>query len=98
LEVAWRLGVGMAGVGLPGHFIVGAPDGSLFDPADGGRTLTPDDCQALIHRSIGDGVLLHAGMLRPVGRRQILARVLRNLPTAHLARRAWPAAVDAIEL
>jgi len=37
-------------------------------------------------------------MLRPVGRRQILARVLRNLRTAHLARRDWPAAVDAIDL
>jgi regulator of sirC expression with transglutaminase-like and TPR domain len=37
-------------------------------------------------------------MLRPIGRRQILARVLRNLRAAHLARRDWPAAVDAIEL
>jgi len=98
LETAWRLGLSLVGVGLPGHFIVGGPDGMLFDPADGGRDLTPDDCQALIHRSVGDGVLLHAGMLRPVGRRQILARVLRNLRTAHLARRDWPAAVDAIDL
>jgi regulator of sirC expression with transglutaminase-like and TPR domain len=37
-------------------------------------------------------------MLRPTGPRQILARVLRNLRAAHLARRDWPAAVDAIEL
>jgi regulator of sirC expression with transglutaminase-like and TPR domain len=29
---------------------------------------------------------------------QILARVLRNLRTAHLARRDWMAAVDAIDL
>ena len=98
LEVAWRVGLPLSGVGLPGHFIVGGPDGELFDPADGGRRLTRDDCQALIRRSVGDGVLLHAGMLRPVGRRQILARILRNLRTAHLARRDWPAAVDAIEL
>ena len=98
LEVAWRIGFPAAGIGLPGHFIVGGPDGMLFDPADGGRRLTPDDCQALIRRSIGDGVLLHAGMLRPVGRRQILARVLRNLRAAHLGRRDWAAAVDAIDL
>jgi regulator of sirC expression with transglutaminase-like and TPR domain len=98
LEVAWRLGLPLTGIGLPGHFIVGGPDGALYDPANGGRSLTPDDCQALIRRSIGDGVLLHAGMLRPIGRRQILARVLRNLRTAHLARRDWPAAVDAIDL
>lgn len=98
LEVAARLGVALVGIGLPGHFIVGGPDGLLLDPADGGRSLTPDDCQALIRRAVGDGVLFHAGMLRPAGRREILARVLRNLRAAHLARRDWPAAVDAIDL
>lgn len=98
IEVAARLGVALVGIGLPGHFIVGGPDGLLLDPADGGRSLTPDDCQALIRRAVGDGVLFHAGMLRPAGRREILARVLRNLRAAHLARRDWPAAVDAIDL
>jgi regulator of sirC expression with transglutaminase-like and TPR domain len=98
LEVAARLGLALVGIGLPGHFIVGGPDGLLIDPADGGRALTPDDCQALIRRAVGDGVLFHVGMLRPAGRREILARVLRNLKTAHLARRDWPAAVDALDL
>ena len=98
LEVAWRLGVALVGIGLPGHFIVGGPDGLLLDPAGGGRPLTPDDCQALIRRAVGDGVLFHAGLLRPAGRREILARVLRNLRAARLARRDWPAAVDAIDL
>jgi len=98
LEVAARLGLELFGIGLPGHFIVGGPDGLLLDPANAGRTLTPDDCQALIRRAVGEGVLLHAGMLRPAGRREILARVLRNLRTARLARRDWPAAVDAIDL
>src|SRR5262249_38163185 len=95
LETGWRLGIPLVGVGLPGHFIVGGPDGLLFDPVDGGRRLTSDDCQALIRRSIGEGVLLQAGMLRPIGRRQILARVLRNLRAAHPAPRDWPAPADA---
>jgi regulator of sirC expression with transglutaminase-like and TPR domain len=43
-------------------------------------------------------VLFHVGMLRPAGRREILARVLRNLKVARLGRRDWPAAVDAIDL
>jgi|SRR5437762_5513897 len=98
MEVAARLGLTLAGIGLPGHFIIGGPDGLLIDPADGGRALTPDDCQALIRRAVGDGVLYHVGMLRPAGRREILARVLRNLKAARLARRDWPAAVDAIDL
>jgi len=98
LEVAGRIGLKLHGVGLPGHFLVGGLDGLLIDPADGGRRLTRDDCQALLRRAVGDGVLLHAGMLRPVGRRQILARVLRNLRAAHLARRDWPAAFGAVSL
>jgi len=98
LEVAWRLGLGLHGIGLPGHFIVGGPDQLLMDPAGGGRRLTLDDCQALLRRSLGEGVLFHAGMLRPLGRRQILARVLRNLRSAHLTRRDWPAALGIVEL
>ncbi|HEY7736292.1 MAG TPA: tetratricopeptide repeat protein [Candidatus Limnocylindrales bacterium] len=98
LEVAWRLGVGLWGIGLPGHFIVGGPDGILVDPADAGRHLTPDDCQALIRRALGENVLFHAGMLRPATRRSILARVLRNLRSVHLAERDWRAAVGVVEL
>jgi len=98
LETAWRLGLPLVGIGLPGHFVVGGPDGLLADPVAAGRRLTPDDCQALIRRAIGDGVLFHAGMLRPAGRREILTRVLRNLRAARLGRRDWPAALDAIDL
>jgi regulator of sirC expression with transglutaminase-like and TPR domain len=98
LEVAWRVGLNLTGIGLPGHFIVGGADGALYDPAGGGRSLTRDDCQALLRRSLGPGVLFHAGMVRPVTRREILARVLRNLRTVRLADRDWPAALGVIDL
>jgi len=98
LEVGWRLGLTLHGIGLPGHFIVGAANQVLIDPAGGGRRLTRDDCQALLRRAIGEGVLFHAGLLRPTGKRQILTRVLRNLRSAHLARRDWPAALGVVEL
>ena len=98
LEVARRLGLELHGIGLPGHFIVGGPDGLLLDPADSGRTLTRDDCQALMRRALGKPVLLRAAMLRPAGTRSILARVLRNLRVARLVAREWPGALAAIEL
>jgi regulator of sirC expression with transglutaminase-like and TPR domain len=98
LEVAWRLGLELHGIGLPGHFIIGGPDGELIDPAAGGRRLTPDDCQVLLRRALGEGVLFHSGMLRPTGKRQILARILRNLRSVHLARRDWPAALGIVDL
>jgi len=98
LEVAERIGLGLWGIGLPGHFIVGGPGGLLIDPVGGGRRLRPDDCQALLRNALGEGVLFHAGMLRPTTRRAILARVLRNLRSVHLAKRDWPAALGVIEL
>src|SRR4051812_11951199 len=98
LEVAWRLVLPLRGVGLPGHFIVATGGGVLFDPAGGGARLHADDCQALMRRAIGDGVLFHAGMLRPASKREILTRVLRNLRSAHLAARDWPAALGIVEL
>ena len=98
LEVAGRIGLRLWGIGMPGHFIVGGPGNLLIDPAGGGRPLTPDDCQALVRRALGEGVLFHAGMLRPARRRSILARVLRNLRSVHLARRDWPAALGVVDL
>jgi regulator of sirC expression with transglutaminase-like and TPR domain len=98
LEVGWRLGLRLQGVGLPGHFIVQAPNGTLIDPAAGGRSLTPDDCQALIGQALGDRILFHPRLLRPVGRREILARMLRNIRGLHLAERNWPLALGAVEL
>ncbi len=97
LEVAWRIGLPLHGVGMPGHFLVGSPDGSLGDPTSG-RLLTPDDCQALLRRALGDRILFHSAMLRPTGRREILARVLRNLRTVRLAERDWPAALGVVDL
>ena len=98
LEVAWRIGLSLHGIGLPGHFIVGTRDGVLLDPAGGGARLRPDDCQALMRQAIGDGVLFHSGMLRPATKREILTRMLRNLRSAHLAARDWPAALGTVEL
>jgi regulator of sirC expression with transglutaminase-like and TPR domain len=98
IGVADRIGVRLRGIGLPGHFIVGTAGGVLMDPAADGMRLRPDDCQAVIRRAVGDGVLFHAGMLRPASKREILTRVLRNLRSAHLAARDWPAALGAVDL
>ena len=33
LETAWRIGLPLVGIGLPGHFVVGGPDGLLATPS-----------------------------------------------------------------
>ena len=56
LAVGDRAGLTLAGVGLPGHFVVKAVDADgevLFDPFHGGRVLTPEDCERLVHQVTG---------------------------------------------
>ena len=49
IEVARRVGVGLAGVGLPGHFLIGDPnDPDWFaDPFHGRSGMQRDDCRKI---------------------------------------------------
>jgi regulator of sirC expression with transglutaminase-like and TPR domain len=88
LEVGWRLGLPVYGVGFPGHFIVGcslAPNGRLLlDPFNRGALLTPADCRELLHHVYGDAVPFRSWYLQPATRRQMLVRVLNNLKGQYL--------------
>jgi regulator of sirC expression with transglutaminase-like and TPR domain len=84
LEIARRLGVRAAGVGLPGHFIVRAEgaDGIVYlDPFDGGAVLTPEAC--LVKARGYTNAALDERVLAPVDARYILIRMLNNLKNAH---------------
>ncbi len=98
LEVGWRLGLPLYGIGLPGHFIVGGPEGRLIDPYGGGRTLSEEDCEALMRDALGRAVPLRRSMLRPATRREIVARLLGNLRGIYLSRREWAPALAVLEL
>jgi regulator of sirC expression with transglutaminase-like and TPR domain len=86
IEVARRRSLAAFGVGLPGHFIVGAPNeavagGVLYlDPFNQGSVLSIDDCRDRIARS---GVEFDRAYLQPVGARYILTRMLHNVKNAH---------------
>jgi regulator of sirC expression with transglutaminase-like and TPR domain len=83
MEVVRRAGARIDGIGLPGHFIVRVkgPEGddALVDPFHGGAVLSIADCQERLDRVHGGRVRLEDSMLRPWGRREIVARMLRNL-------------------
>jgi regulator of sirC expression with transglutaminase-like and TPR domain len=96
LEVGWRLGLPLHGIGLPGHFILGGPAG-LIDPCRGGRTLTDDDCREVVRAATGRRLAVHPVMLQPAPRREILARILGNLRGIFLARREWAGALWTID-
>ncbi len=81
MEVGRRAGIPVAGVGLPGHFIVriGPPPGTLADPFAGGVPLTVDDCRRKVKALAGGRVPWRAEYLRQMEVPALLERVLRNL-------------------
>jgi regulator of sirC expression with transglutaminase-like and TPR domain len=95
IEVGRRIGVALHGVGMPGHFIVGAADDAprrFFDPFHGGAPLDERACAEVFTRLHGGG--FRPSYLEPVGPRAILDRMLANLQQTLLARApgaaAWP--------
>jgi regulator of sirC expression with transglutaminase-like and TPR domain len=101
MEVGWRLGLPLAGVALPGHFLArcGMGDDALFiDPFNRGRLWSRAECEIQIATFYGDVTpALIAQVMVPPARRAILARILRNLKNLYIEREAFPAALAATE-
>lgn len=87
LEVGARLGLRLAGVGMPLHFIVRLleEEPPLFiDPFNKGTLMSQEDCRALLHRVSAGKVELQPEHLHPCSGRRILARILRNLKAIYV--------------
>ncbi len=87
LEVSWRVGLPMEGVGFPAHFLVrltGEPRDLLLDPFRGGRSVHEEDCQRMLRESTGGRIEFEAGLIASVGKRDIIQRLLRNLKGAYV--------------
>ncbi|MDH4144430.1 MAG: transglutaminase-like domain-containing protein [Acidimicrobiia bacterium] len=81
MEVARRVGLSLAGVGMPAHFLVRTLDDPpcFVDAFNAGRTLDEQGCVELFAAMQGAEVRFDPRWLEPVGARSILARVLANL-------------------
>ena len=84
VEVGRRRGVGLVGVGMPGHFLLRAADDpeQFFDTYDDGRRLDPPACRRCFAAVNGPEAALLPVHLAPVGSRTIVGRVLNNLQVA----------------
>jgi len=78
IAVGRRLGVPLAGIGMPGHFLVGDPsDPDWFaDPFNATAALRRIDCRRLFEASASGWA---ESFLAPTPDRQVIARVLNNL-------------------
>jgi regulator of sirC expression with transglutaminase-like and TPR domain len=101
LEIGRRLAKPVYGIGLPGHFLVQYRDAdfsAFIDVFDGGRLLTMAECFELAGRATGTQISADPRLLAPTGKRQILMRMLNNLRGVYLERRAYPKALQTLNL
>jgi len=100
MEVGARVGLSIQGIGLPGHFIVGArvnTESVLLDPFSGGAVLTLDGAHKVVAKALGKSVKLTEASFAPCSRRQLLARMLNNLKAVYVSRREWAKALETVE-
>ncbi len=100
LEIGRQLGLPVAGVGLPGHFIVSvqtAAGAVYLDPFHGGVTLTRENCVELARSASGYSGPFERRWLEPAAPRDIVARMLNNLRNFYAQVEDWPLTMAVIE-
>lgn len=92
MAIGERAGMTIAGIGLPGHFIVRASDPRqqiLLDPFGGGRILSLADCEALVRRATGTDFEASSLDLQPIPLGVMVQRMLNNLKAIYLKKSDW---------
>ncbi len=87
LELAKRLDFPMAGVGMPGHFLVRPTidEMAIFvDAFHQGEVLFQEDCRDRMQQLYGQGAQLQPEHLAPIGPKPFLMRMLNNLKAIYL--------------
>ncbi len=95
LEMATQLDLPVRGVSFPGHFLLRLtmPEGDVMLDPTTGRSLTESDMVEMLEpyvakagESIGRALRM---LLQPATRREIVARMLRNLKSIYLQTERW---------
>jgi regulator of sirC expression with transglutaminase-like and TPR domain len=100
MAVGRRAGLEMVGVGLPGHFIVKAVEGSqeiLVDAFHGGRILSWSDCENLVRQVTGLHFEASPLTLRALPLGIIVQRMLNNLRAIYFGKEDWKRAARVME-
>jgi regulator of sirC expression with transglutaminase-like and TPR domain len=102
IETGARLGLGIEGVGFPGHFLVrvaGSRGPLLLDPFFGGRPIGEHELLARYRAFVGSNApALPPDALATTGTPAILTRMLRNLLRAYLDQKDHALALAAADL
>jgi regulator of sirC expression with transglutaminase-like and TPR domain len=103
VEIGRRVGLALHGVSFPGHFLAKCMvrDGAVvLDPHARGASLSLEDLQERLQAMRGGAAApseMVRHMLAAAGKKEILARMLRNLKSIYMQRRDPARALDATD-
>ncbi len=103
IELGHALGLPLAGVSFPGHFLVKLEisDGAIvLDPYFGGISLNEEDIEDRLQEYYGsklDKTRLH-GVLASCSNKEIILRVLRNLRNLYMQEENWEKALPLADI
>ena len=86
IEVGKRCGVPLVAIGLPGHLVIRHLEvvDWFIDPFHGGILLSQQECEERLQQMSQGTVSWDASFLTPIGNREFIARMLRNLKAIYL--------------
>jgi regulator of sirC expression with transglutaminase-like and TPR domain len=88
MEIASRLGIDVAGIGMPGHFLVRAKEKTeifYIDVFNKGTVLSKDECEKMFNDHVPTSFTWDDRYLVPVDDKYIIVRLLRNLKYIYLS-------------
>jgi regulator of sirC expression with transglutaminase-like and TPR domain len=100
LELGWRIGMPIEGVGFPGHFLVrlaGEEQDVILDPYRRGVQVHEEDRRRMLEEITGGRLPYDDAMMASVGKRDMIVRLLRNLKAAYLREQDDARALLAVE-
>ena len=100
MELGWRIGMPLVGVGFPGHFLVRLPvepGDLLLDPYSEGRSLSRDDVRGLLEQATRGRMEFDEALLASISKRDMIARLLLNLKGAYLREQRDEEALAAVD-
>lgn len=101
MEVAARAGLPVAGVGLPGHFLLKHFDPAghqvFIDPYSAGKLMSSAECQVRMDEVFGGKMTMRSEFLHSVSKRQILTRMLNNLRGIYVSTRNFRKALTVLD-
>lgn len=87
LELGWRIGMPIEGVGFPGHFLVrltGEEEDLIIDPYRRGMMVHEEDRRRMLDEITGGRLEYDDALLAPASKHDMIVRLLRNLKAAYL--------------